>query len=405
MMYLLPLDSNRRGNMKVRWSSWVRFASSLLVAGLLSPMANSDSLAFQVGSGSVTARVFVCPDALSMAAVLGSNDPSELLAYCDPSAGPNIAPKLREGPDGAPRPGEVFDEGVYVWPGLSFGSYEFDAADVPSGFGDRLITNGADVPAADQENGAVTIDRTVPHIERRFYFFAPDDLPMGTISLTLYRCPDADTLSPATCTLLTDPPDDHASLYKDLWTDGLRGVYTGGRTSWHGLPFGIYSIIYSDLLGPGEGAAIPELQCISPERCGFWLGPGAPSANLQLYIFPIPTGARDSDGDGFTDLQERAGGTDSADPSSPGSDRAHSRVDTDRDQLSDQDEALYGTDPQNPDTDGDSVNDGGEVTSGTDPTALPRTGTSEIGEDGTSPSTANGGAPDAEPRVADTNKD
>ena len=404
-MHLLPPDSTGRGNMKLRWSSRVLLTAWLLVAVLHSSTTNPDAHAFQAGFGSVTARVFVCPDALSLAAVLGSNDSSELLAYCDPSTGPNIAPKLREDPDDAPRPGEVFDEGVYVWPRLPFGRYEFDGADVPSGFGDRLITNGADVPDADQENGAVTIGPSAPHIERRFYFFAPDDLPVGTISLTLYRCPDADTLSPATCTLLVDPPDDHASLYPDLWTDGLRGVYRMGQTSWHGLPFGIYSIIYSGLVGSGEGAAIPELPCISPERCGLWIGPGAPSANLQLYVFPIPAGTPDKDGDGFTDIHERAGGTDPDAPSSPRPDRAQSRMDTDADRLSDQDEAVYGTDPENPDTDGDSVPDGEEVASGTNPAALPRKGGGETDQDDTSPNSDNETVPDTDVRVPDSDRD
>jgi hypothetical protein len=352
---------------KLRWSSWVLLKASLLVAALFPPAMSPAAHAFQAGSGSVTARVFVCPDALSLDAVLESDDPGALLTYCDPAAGPNIAPRLREGLESTPRPGEVFDEGVYVWPQLPFGSYEFAESDVPAGFGSQLITNGADVPAADQENRLVAIGPALPHVERRFYFFAPDDLPAGTISLTLYYCPDAETLSPATCALLVDPPDDHATLYPDLWTDGIRGVYRMGQTAWHGVPFGIYSIIYSGLVGPGEGAAIPELPCVSNERCGLWIDPRAPSANLQLYIFPIPAGALDRDGDGFTDPHERAGGTDPDDPSSPGADRPHSRTDTDADRLSDQDEAVYATDPENPDTDGDSVRDGDEVAQGTNP--------------------------------------
>jgi hypothetical protein len=48
---------------------------------------------------------------------------------------------------------------------------------------------------------------------------------------------------------------------------------------------------------------------------------------------------------------------------------AHSRAGTDVDHLSDQDEAVYGTDPENPDTDGDSVPDGDEVAQGTSPLA------------------------------------
>ena len=42
-------------------------------------------------------------------------------------------------------------------------------------------------------------------------------------------------------------------------------------------------------------------------------------------------------------------------------------VDTDQDGLSDSDEALLGTDPQNPDTDGDAIIDGWEVQLGDDP--------------------------------------
>jgi hypothetical protein len=287
---------------------------------------------------------------------------------------------LRVAPNGTSQPGAAFDEGVYLWTGLPFGSYEFDGPDVPPGFGYRLITTGGDVAEADQENVSVTIDGTVPHIERRFYFFAPDPLPAGTILLTLFRCPDADILSPANCELLIDPPDDHASLYADLWTDGIRGIYKMGRTSWHGLPFGIYSIIYSGLLRPGEGATIPKLACISPERCELWIGPSAPSADLQLYVFPIPSDARDSDVDGFTDLLEQAGRTDPDNPLSPGPDRKHSRVDSDVDRLSDQDEALYRTNPENPDTDGDGVLDGEEVASGTDPVALLRPADGEADE-------------------------
>ena len=123
MIGLLPHDSVGRRNMKPRRSSWVLLKASLLVAVLLPPAMSPDVHAFQAGSGSVTARVFVCPDALSLGAVLGSDDPRALLTSCDPSAGPTIAPGLREGPDSTPSPGEVFDEGVYLWPGLPFGSY------------------------------------------------------------------------------------------------------------------------------------------------------------------------------------------------------------------------------------------------------------------------------------------
>ena len=42
-------------------------------------------------------------------------------------------------------------------------------------------------------------------------------------------------------------------------------------------------------------------------------------------------------------------------------------VDSDGDGLSDEEEAIYGTDPHNPDTDGDGYTDGEEVKAGFDP--------------------------------------
>jgi len=358
-----------------------------LVVGFLLSQADAPSAqAALAGSGSVTARVFICPDGLSLTAVLGSSDPSVPLAGCDPSAGAIIAPRLRATSAVAPMSGDIFAEGVYLWAGLPFGSYDFSNSGAPLGFEDRLITNGNSVAVTDQERGMVTIRAALPDIERRFYYFAPPDLPVGAISLTLYRCPDADTLGPADCMVLVDPPSDHASLFPDLWTDPLRGNYKAGRAVWHGFPFGIYSIIHSGILKPGEGAAIPELACISPDRCAMLIGPEAPSASLELYVFPIPAGVRDSDGDGYTDPHELAGGTDPNDPLSPGPDRSHSRVDTDADHLSDQDEAFYRSDPNNPDTDGDRVADGEEIASGTNAAAVPPSGDVGSDRDGDGPS-------------------
>ena len=63
----------------------------------------------------------------------------------------------------------------------------------------------------------------------------------------------------------------------------------------------------------------------------------------------------DTDGDGLTDEEEEALGTDPLDP------------DTDGDGVSDGDEVALGTDPLDPDTDGDGLSDGDEVALGTDP--------------------------------------
>ena len=71
---------------------------------------------------------------------------------------------------------------------------------------------------------------------------------------------------------------------------------------------------------------------------------------------PPPPGPVDSDGDGLTDEEERALGTDPLNP------------DTDNDGLFDREEVrVYGTDPLNPDTDGDGYLDGDEVKAGFNP--------------------------------------
>jgi hypothetical protein len=351
---------------KLRLSRFVMIAAGF-VAFSLAPVHPS-ALAAQPGSaGSVTARVFVCPESLSLAAVLESDDPSRSLAACTPSSGAVIAPLLRAVSGNTAQPGTLFSDGVFLWAGLPFGTYEFSSGDDPSYFADRLITDGGDEAVPDQEQVQVTIDRAVPDIERRFYFFAPPAVPAGAVSLTLFRCANADQLSPVDCVLLVDPPSDYASLLPDLWTAPLRSSYNAGRAVWHGLPFGIYSITFSGVLQPGEVAAIPELACVSPDRCPLLIGADAPSANLELYVFSIPAEAKDSDGDGFTDLHERAGWTDPDDPLSPGPDRAHSEVDTDADRLSDQDERFFRTDPVNPDTDADRIPDGEEIANGSDP--------------------------------------
>ena len=68
------------------------------------------------------------------------------------------------------------------------------------------------------------------------------------------------------------------------------------------------------------------------------------------------SGEIDSDGDGISDIDEEANGTD------PNSE------DTDGDGLSDSEEAENGTDPTSEDTDGDGITDGEELNEGTDPT-------------------------------------
>ena len=128
----------------------------------------------------------------------------------------------------------------------------------------------------------------------------------------------------------------------------------------------------------------------------------APTAPPTAEPTPEPADTTDADGDGLTDAEEAALGTDPSNPDSDddgisdgdeinvwGSDPLN--VDTDGDVLYDGGELIYGTsilnpdtdgdgisdgdevyfvetDPTNPDTDGDGVSDGQEVRNGTDPT-------------------------------------
>jgi gliding motility-associated-like protein len=75
----------------------------------------------------------------------------------------------------------------------------------------------------------------------------------------------------------------------------------------------------------------------------------------------------DTDGDGINDGVEVTNGTDPLDVCDPPNSLPQCNIDTDGDGLLDGTEATIGTDPTNPDTDGDGINDGDEVTNGTNP--------------------------------------
>lgn len=79
----------------------------------------------------------------------------------------------------------------------------------------------------------------------------------------------------------------------------------------------------------------------------------------ERRIFHTNPRRADTDGDGWTDFEEVTWGSDPH--------RRRQGVDDDGDLLYFSDEGLYGTDPRNPDSDDDGVGDGDEVRGGTDP--------------------------------------
>jgi hypothetical protein len=99
---------------------------------------------------------------------------------------------------------------------------------------------------------------------------------------------------------------------------------------------------------PAPEAVAPEAPAVAPEAV-----PETPTAPAAEVTPPAPV---DTDGDGLTDDEEAVLGTNPA------------SADSDDDGLSDREEVkVYLTDPLNPDTDGDSYPDGTEVKNGYDP--------------------------------------
>ena len=287
------------------------------------------------GTGSVTARTYICPDSISLIAVQHSTSPDALLAACAPHALGFSYPQLRAVPGGTPSTGSAFAPGVILWSGLAFGTYDFGGGNAPSGFGGMIVTNGAAVPVDDQENAPVTISSSRPHVERRFYFFTPASADVGSIILTLYRCPNATPLNTTACTLMTDPPIDVAGIFQPGWPEANLSSFVNGQASWYGIPYGEYTVGYGGLVDIGEMAAIPEIGCVSPDGCQVTIDSTGAVADLELFVYPLPsgTGFADHDGDGLTNNQE----------------------------------SVLGTNPLDPDTDGDGVSDGDEFDAGFDP--------------------------------------
>jgi len=114
--------------------------------------------------------------------------------------------------------------------------------------------------------------------------------------------------------------------------------------------------IYSLFTRPcNEGAVLTGNHVFLPDAFRLYYEEGELIGQGQIYAYEIQSGPADSDGDGISDDDEIAQGTDPNDR------------DTDDDGIEDGDEPMFGTDPLDPDTDGDGSNDGDEIINGTDP--------------------------------------
>jgi hypothetical protein len=144
---------------------------------------------------------------------------------------------------------------------------------------------------------------------------------------------------------------------------------------------GLFFVFQRDRVAPVPTATITLIAGFgNPETATAFVGTSqaaTATALASLTITPAP--GVDSDGDGLSDAQEGVVGTDPNNPDTDGDGLQDGEEvltwgtnplnrDTDADVLLDGDEVnTYGTDPTNPDTDGDGIPDGVEIANGTDP--------------------------------------
>jgi gliding motility-associated-like protein len=107
--------------------------------------------------------------------------------------------------------------------------------------------------------------------------------------------------------------------------------------------------------------------CIPNANAGPCDQDGDGLTNSQETAAGTNTTNPDTDGDGLSDGAELTNGSDPLNPCDPDDTLPGCQIDTDFDGLTDAQEGVIGTNPLNADTDGDGINDGTEVTNGSNP--------------------------------------
>ncbi|HEV2109133.1 MAG TPA: thrombospondin type 3 repeat-containing protein, partial [Thermomicrobiales bacterium] len=195
----------------------------------------------------------------------------------------------------------------------------------------------------------------------------------GTIRLAVSNCPEgmtAGSYDGTACTIATE--DFGVTLTDATGADPLTlddasledEVFTWTNVPFEGSPYTVAETrlpagyVNATVVGapndPETGAAVVELSAENSD------------VGLTFYNFRAAEEAPvDSDGDGLTDEEEVAFGTDPLNPADP---PAPEPVDSDSDGLTDAEEPAIGIDPAVFDSDGDGLGDGSEIsTHGTSP--------------------------------------
>ena len=134
-------------------------------------------------TGSVTARVFVCPAESNrpigwdeLAAEWPAYE-ADLLAVCDSFADPAVAPELVTLPDQeSTLPGTEVAPGMYQWTDVPFGDYLLGGENMgmPSGLGDVLLVREGFGPV---QNPPFRLDAETPDVEYRYFYFLASATP------------------------------------------------------------------------------------------------------------------------------------------------------------------------------------------------------------------------------------
>lgn len=203
----------------------------------------------------------------------------------------------------------------------------------------QIVVDGA---TFDEETGNYRVDLTPSAPDAVVTFYAVNlDTSLGRIYVAGVICPDPASAIEECTTGSPQLPAVSVTTGSGERFDQSAAVDADPSWLWEDLPFeDTYTISTGDIVAP-EGFQIRTIYSVDTGEMGDSLTVSntyeAPTSNILVILDPIPE----------------------EEPATP--------VDTDSDGLSDDDEAIYGTDPSNPDSDTDCFSDGNEVSAGTDP--------------------------------------